>query len=67
MLLILGACAMGACHQPAGGTGTTDTTKNRTLPPAVDNSQATNPSVADTAYPEKDTMITQGDSARSKK
>ena len=44
-----------------------DTTGDRTLPPPADNSSATNPSLADTAYHTKDTMKTHGDSLRTHK
>jgi hypothetical protein len=67
LLIVLSGFGAGACNQPAGGSTTGDSAANRVIPPAPDNSQATNPSLADTAYPKKDTMVTRGDSARAKK
>jgi hypothetical protein len=60
-------CGAGSCNHNSSGSASDDSTVNRVIPPASDNSQATNPSLADTAYPKKDTMITRGDSARSNK
>ncbi|HEY4155787.1 MAG TPA: hypothetical protein VGM24_10180 [Puia sp.] len=65
-LLLLGSAAI-SCNQNSTGSATGDTTVKRVVPPASDNSQATNPSLADTSYPKKDSMVTPGDSARSKK
>ena len=57
----------GSCGGSDNKSTKTDTTGDKTLPPPADNSSATNPSLADTAYPSKDTMKTHGDSVRSKK
>ena len=53
-----------ACSNSGSSSNTKDTTGDRTLPPPADNSSATNPSLADTAYGVKDTMKTHGDSLR---
>jgi hypothetical protein len=55
------------CKSSGNKSTDTDSTKNQPLPPPSENSNATNPSLADTAYPSKDTMITHGDSVRAKK
>jgi hypothetical protein len=56
-----------ACNNSGSTSTTKDTTGDRTLPPPADNSSATNPSLADTAYAPKDTMKTHGDSVRAGK
>jgi|GEM_PF-981281 hypothetical protein len=66
LLMVLAGWGIASCHQNSSGSGTNDTTVNRVIPPSSDNTQADNPSLADTAYPKKDTMITKGDSSRSK-
>ncbi len=57
----------GSCNQNSTESASDDSTGNRVIPPASDNTQATNPSLADTAYPKKDTMKTRGDSIRANK
>ena len=47
-----------SCNQRAENQGTADTTQNNIIPPKADNSQATNPSLADTAFAKKDSMNT---------
>lgn len=67
LFIILMGLGIASCNQNSSGSGTNDSTVNRVVPPASDNSQATNPSLADTAYPKKDTMVTKGDSSRLNK
>jgi hypothetical protein len=67
LFIVLTGLELTSCNQNSSGSGTNDTTINQVVPPASDNSQATNPSVADTAFPKKDTMITKGDSSRLNK
>jgi hypothetical protein len=67
LFIVLTGLGLASCIQNSSGSGTNDTTMNQVVPPASDNSQATNPSVADTAFPKKDTMITKGDSSRLNK
>lgn len=66
-IAIFGLISFMACENSGDKSNGTDSTKTQTLPPPSDNSSATNPSLADTAYPSKDTMITHGDSVRAKK
>jgi hypothetical protein len=66
LLIILAGWGITSCHQNSSASEANDTTINRVVPPPADNTQADNPSLADTAYPKKDTMITKGDSSRSK-
>ncbi|MBS1600026.1 MAG: hypothetical protein JST75_17500 [Bacteroidetes bacterium] len=56
-----------ACSNSNSTSKSSDTTGDRTLPPPADNSSATNPSLADTAYHFKDTVKTHGDSVRTQK
>lgn len=56
-----------ACNPPAPKTGTADSTADNVIPPKADNSQATNPSLADTAFAKKDSVYPGPDSGRSKK
>jgi len=56
-----------ACKNSGNKSKNADSASSLPLPPPSENSNATNPSLADTAYPTKDTMVTHGDSVRSKK
>ncbi|HVY76304.1 MAG TPA: hypothetical protein VG890_15855 [Puia sp.] len=60
------ALAATSCNGNSSGSRTEDTTVNRTIPPASDNTNATNPSIADTAYARPDSSRTDS-SAGSKK
>ncbi|HEY4155417.1 MAG TPA: hypothetical protein VGM24_08310, partial [Puia sp.] len=67
LFLVLIGFETASCKQNSTKSVTEDTTVNQAIPPPPDNSQATNPSLADTAYPKKDTMITKRDSSASRK
>lgn len=69
-LFFVGLClatSFGACSNAGSKSESKDTTGSKIIPPPSDNSSATNPSLADTAYPSKDTMKTHGDSVRAGK
>lgn len=65
--VIIIATGFAACESSANKSKSADSTNSQPLPPPSENSNATNPSLADTAYPSKDTMVTHGDSIRAKK
>jgi hypothetical protein len=67
LFIIIAGTGGGSCNHRAGGQTSSDSTANGIMPPSPDNSQATNPSVADTAYPKKDTTVNSKDSSHSKK
>ena len=66
-LVLCLATYFGSCGNSGGSSESKDTTGSKIIPPPSDNSSATNPSLADTAYPSKDTMKTHGDSVRAGK
>lgn len=52
-----------SCNPPASKSETGDSTVQQVIPSQADNSQATNPSLADTAFSNKDSV----DSGRTRK
>jgi hypothetical protein len=60
LLLTLATAFLISCNQHSTNSGTNDSTGDQVIPPASDNSRATNPSLADTAY--RDSLST--DSSR---
>ena len=55
---------LASCGNQASKESITDTSGSRVLPPPADNSNATNPSLADTAYPSKVSTRQLKDSVR---
>ncbi len=66
LVVIASILLAGACNAPSGAPSASDTDSTRITPAPVDNNNATNPSLADTSYPKKDTMETKADSIRKR-
>jgi len=65
--ILISFYAFGSCKSSNTNSTNSDSTNQRTLPKPPDNSDATNPSLADTSYSSKDTTVTHGDSVRKNK
>lgn len=62
--ILISFYAFGACKNSNTNSTSSDSATERSLPKPPDNSDATNPSLADTSYSKKDTTVTHIDSAK---